>query len=71
MDGKRWTKDKEDFLVANYQRLSFKELSEALERSIEQNNRREPSSKILAPELQPKATASLYIYGLNLIRSLF
>jgi len=35
MDGKRWTKDKEDFLIANYQRLSFKELSEALERSIE------------------------------------
>lgn len=35
MDGKRWTKDKEDFLIANYQSLSFKELSEALERSIE------------------------------------
>ena len=35
MDGKRWTKEREDFLLANYQSLSFKELSEALERSIE------------------------------------
>lgn len=35
MDGKRWTKEKEDFLLANYQNLSFKELSEALDRSIE------------------------------------
>lgn len=35
MDGKRWTKEKEDFLAANYQKMSFKELSESLDRSIE------------------------------------
>lgn len=35
MDGKGWTKDKEIFLAANYQKLSLKELSEDLEKSIE------------------------------------
>lgn len=35
MDGKQWKKEELDFLLSNYEKLSFKELSENLGRGIE------------------------------------
>lgn len=35
MDAKHWKKEHTDFLLGNYESMSFKELSESLERSIE------------------------------------
>jgi hypothetical protein len=35
MDAKHWKKEHTDFLLGNYESMSFKELSENLERSIE------------------------------------
>jgi hypothetical protein len=35
MDGKQWKKEELDFLLSNYEKLSFKELSESLGRGIE------------------------------------
>lgn len=35
MDGKQWKKEELDFLLSNYEKLSFKELSEKLGRGIE------------------------------------
>ena len=35
MDAKHWTKEHIDFLLGNYESMSYKELSEGLERSIE------------------------------------
>lgn len=35
MDGKQWRKEEVDFLLSNYEKLSFKHLSENLNRSIE------------------------------------
>lgn len=35
MDSKQWRKEEVDFLLSNYEKLSFKELSESLGRGIE------------------------------------
>ena len=35
MDAKHWTKEHIDFLLGNYESMSYKQLSESLERSIE------------------------------------
>lgn len=35
MDGKQWRKEELDFLLSNYEKMSFKELSESLGRGIE------------------------------------
>ena len=35
MDGKQWKKEELDFLFSNYEKMSFKELSESLGRGIE------------------------------------
>lgn len=35
MDGKQWKKEELDFLLSNYEKMSFKELSESLGRGIE------------------------------------
>lgn len=35
MDGKQWKKEELDFLLSNYEKLSFKELAESLGRGIE------------------------------------